>query len=105
MNKGDTDAKALEALEQVGLRGKEFIRTGALSHGQQQRVAIARAIASNSKIILADEPTSSLDEKNACEVIELLLESCEARTLVLVSHDERIEKYFPKTIQFEEIIR
>lgn len=103
--KGKNDfQKGLDALASVGLGGRENNRTGVLSLGEQQRVAIARVLASESSIVFADEPTSSLDEKNASEVIEVLLKSCQHKTLIVVSHDHRIEKYFTTIKDFGEMI-
>lgn len=96
--------KAIDALKAVGLEGREHDRTAVLSLGEQQRVAIARALVSESQVVFADEPTSSLDEKNALEVTELLLKACENKTLVVVSHDHRIEKYFSVVKDFSELM-
>jgi putative ABC transport system ATP-binding protein len=76
-----------------------------LSIGQQQRVAQARALIGNPKLIIADEPTSSLDEKNTQEFMNLLMSEWEKRkfTLVFVSHDERLKKYFDRSISLPEI--
>jgi putative ABC transport system ATP-binding protein len=72
--------------------------------GEQQRVAIARVLAGESMLVFADEPTSSLDEKNAVEVIELLLRACQGgKTLIVVSHDHRIEKFFSRVLDFGEL--
>jgi ABC-type lipoprotein export system ATPase subunit len=95
---------AVEALKAVGLAGREHDRTAVLSLGEQQRVAIARVLAGNACIVFADEPTSSLDEKNAFEVTELLIKACEGKTLIVVSHDHRIERYFSMIKDFGELI-
>lgn len=92
-----------EALSAVGLSGRENDRTQVLSLGEQQRVAIARVLVAESDFIFADEPTSSLDESNAIRVIELLLKACQTKTLIVVSHDRRIENYFSKKLNFKEI--
>jgi ABC-type lipoprotein export system ATPase subunit len=94
--------KAGVALKAVGLSGREHDRTSVMSLGEQQRVAIARVMAGNAQLVFADEPTSSLDEKNAFQALELLLKACEKKTLIVVSHDHRIEKYFSKIIDFNE---
>lgn len=96
--------RSSDALKAVGLAGREHDRVSVLSLGEQQRVAIARVLAGDSSIVFADEPTSSLDEKNAFEVTELLMRACEGKTLIVVSHDHRIEKYFSKVKDFEELI-
>jgi ABC-type lipoprotein export system ATPase subunit len=97
-------ARAVNALTAVGLVEREEHRVSVLSLGEQQRVAIARVLAGESRIVFADEPTSSLDEKNAFAVIELLIEACKGKTLIVVSHDHRIEKYFSRVKNFEELI-
>lgn len=83
---------AIQALDRVGLTDRRAHRPAQLSVGQQQRVAIARALAGRPTLVLADEPTSSLDEARAAQCLELLIEftgECEA-ALLLVSHDERM---------------
>lgn len=76
-----------------------------LSVGQQQRVAIIRALINFPKIILADEPTSSLDKKNKNKFLKLLFKICkqEKTALLMVTHDNSITKYFDKTIILENI--
>lgn len=97
-------AKAKDALRLVGLSGREDERTSVLSLGEQQRVAVARVLAGQSEIVFADEPTSSLDEKNAVEVTKLLIDASQAKTLIVVSHDQRIETYFSTIKNFEDLI-
>ncbi len=97
--------KAMTSLKAVGLAGREHDRTSVLSLGEQQRVAIARVLAGDPKIVFADEPTSSLDEKNAFEATELLVQACQDKTLLVVSHDHRIEKYFSVVKDFSELIQ
>ena len=76
-----------------------------LSVGEQQRVAIIRALINFPKIILADEPTSSLDKKNKNKFLKLLFKICkqEKTALLMVTHDNSITKYFDKTIILENI--
>lgn len=77
-----------EALERVGLSDRAHHFPGQLSGGQQQRVAIARAIASKPSIILADEPTGSLDKASAGECMNLLRDlNDQGHTLILITHD------------------
>lgn len=100
--KGDDSArkKADEALQMVGLSHRLKHYPHQLSRGECQRVAIARVLSIRPKIIFADEPTGSLDQKNAAEVLELLFRlSKEAMALlVLITHDlslaKRCEKHF-----------
>ena len=70
------------------------------SIGQQQRVNIARALINNPKVILADEPTSSLDDENAQIVAELLsnLASEHKAALIIVTHDQRLKSKFTNAI-------
>ncbi len=91
---------ARKALSQVGLEGRERDLASVMSLGEQQRVAIARVLASEHSLVFADEPTSSLDDRNTLEVMDLLTRSCEGKTLLVVSHDHRIEKYFSRHIHF-----
>ncbi|HVU94699.1 MAG TPA: ATP-binding cassette domain-containing protein [Puia sp.] len=72
-----------------------------LSQGEQQRVSIARALLSGPKVLLADEPTSSLDDDNAEAVIQLLKEqsALAGSALIIVTHDERVKTHFANTIQ------
>ena len=81
--------RALYALELVGLSDRAKHRPRQLSGGQEQRVAIARAVATDPKLILADEPTGDLDRKSADQVLELLgrLNREFKKTILMVTHD------------------
>lgn len=85
----DRVARARELLELVGLAERIGHLPHQLSIGQRQRVAIARALANNPSLILADEPTGSLDSQSGCDVLDLLTQLNEAQgtTLVVVTHD------------------
>lgn len=88
INKKESQKRACEILEKVGLKGREKHMPSQLSGGQQQRVAIARALIGNPEIILADEPTGALDSKTGNEVMELLQElNKEGQTIILITHD------------------
>ena len=77
----------------------------ALSVGQQQRVAVARALIGAPPLIVADEPTSSLDAGTQAAFVELLFERCgeAGSTLLMVSHDERLAPRFDRTVRLPEI--
>jgi ABC-type lipoprotein export system ATPase subunit len=84
--------RVTEALAQVGLEAEANKLPDQLSGGQQQRVAIARALVNNPAIMLADEPTASLDSATAIAVVDLMLEMARARhsSVVLVTHDPTV---------------
>jgi putative ABC transport system ATP-binding protein len=86
-----TFARARDLLERVGLE-RSAARVEVLSRGEQQRVAFARALLFAPSVIVADEPTASLDEENAARLGELLLSLCAeiSSTLLVVSHDRRL---------------
>jgi putative ABC transport system ATP-binding protein len=102
---GHDHERIQKAINRVNLSGKEDDRCSYLSLGEQQRVAVARVLAQQPDIILADEPTSSLDEKNSTFVLEALIEAARQKTLIVVSHDHRIKKHFDQVFQFEEIAK
>lgn len=80
--------RAKEMLKKVGLEDRLKHYPNQLSGGQQQRVAIARALATNPTILLADEPTGALDQKNGMQVMELFKQiNTEGRTIVMITHD------------------
>jgi putative ABC transport system ATP-binding protein len=86
--------RALELLERLGLADRAQARPAELSVGEQQRVAIARAVSKRPELVLADEPTASLDDDNAAAAIELLLETSRDCTLLVASHDARLIERF-----------
>ena len=94
-------AKANQALELVGLLEWASHRPNQMSGGQQQRVAIARALVNDAPLLLADEPTGSLDSKTGAQVMEMLQSLNETRgiTVVLVTHDSNIAKYGKRIIR------
>lgn len=96
---------AKTALEQLGMGTMLHERVANLSLGEQQRVAVARVTAKQPRIILCDEPTSSLDAANANRVMDAILEVPGNPTTVVVSHDERIRNRFPHNLNFDELGR
>jgi len=101
---GEAKKKARTLLDQVGLDRKYDAFPADLSGGQKQRVAIARALAGEPKIILADEPTASLDSTSGRSVMELMtnLAHKEDRAVVIVTHDNRIEQYADRTVHISD---
>ena len=94
--------RVTELLEMVGLEEKESCRPLQLSGGQQQRVAIARALANNPDVILCDEPTGNLDEKNGIKIMELLKKLNEKdTTIIMVTHDLTLKQYADRIIEIK----
>ena len=96
----DADEKAKECLKLVGLAGYEHRKINELSGGQKQRVSIARALAKDAKIILADEPTASLDKDNSISLFALLKELSSDRLIICASHEnEFLEQFNPIVLE------
>jgi len=95
------DAAIAEALAALGVADKAARRPDQLSQGEQQRVAIARAVVNGPKLLLADEPTASLDDASAERSVTLLLETAarSGATLVVATHDSRVKHHFGNTLQ------
>ena len=96
--------RAVEMLEAVGLGSRLDHFPGQMSGGQKQRVAIARALAARPRIILADEPTASLDKQSGRDVVTLMhdLAKQEGVTVLLVTHDNRILDVADRIIHLED---
>jgi len=94
--------RASNLLERLELSDKKHSLPSELSHGQCQRVTIARALILAPALILADEPTASLDSKLTSDIVELLLETpSPERCLVMATHDETLAEHFHSTILVE----
>jgi ABC-type lipoprotein export system ATPase subunit len=94
-------ARARELLDEVGLDGHHHKRPDRMSGGQRQRVAIARALIANPPLVIADEPTASLDSGNARAAMQLFQRLNRARgvTFVFSTHDERALNYMTRSIR------
>ena len=100
---GDTDRRAVEALERVGIGDKIEARPSALSGGQKQRVAIARALYHQPKLLLCDEPTGNLDSDTGEQIIALFRSLNQGGlTLVIVTHEERVSSVASRVLRLED---
>ncbi len=97
-------ARALDALEEVGLGARANVRPDSLSGGEKQRVAIARAIAKEPALLFADEPTSSLDAASGQSVIDTLHRIARRHdtTVLCVSHDPRLNTHAERVLAMED---
>ena len=96
-------SKTDEILKELDIYEKKNAKIKHLSGGQKQRVAIARAIVKEPDIILADEPTGNLNFAIGEQVIKKLIEVSRGKTLIAVTHDERLAKYFDVIIDMNEM--
>tara|TARA_B100000900_G_scaffold23845_1_gene18575 strand:- start:521 stop:1147 length:627 start_codon:yes stop_codon:yes gene_type:complete len=97
----EVDNKKCEyLLEQIGLSDKCYSKTYELSEGEKQRASIAMAVCKNPDLILADEPTASLDDENCDIIIKLLKEQAKNSNskLIIITHDQRLKSQFKNTI-------
>ncbi|PTI23377.1 ABC transporter ATP-binding protein, partial [Staphylococcus xylosus] len=100
MSKKDADQRAEMLLNQIGLSHRLSVFPHMLSGGEKQRVAIMRALMNNPKIILADEPTASLDAERATEVIEMIKNQIQSKKMIgiMITHDKRLFEYADRVI-------
>ncbi len=103
VSSSERKARAIKALEQVGLGNQLHKRPNQLSGGQMQRVAIARALVNDPKILLADEPTGALDTETSIQVMDLLKEVAKDRLVVMVTHNpELADKYATRIVHLQD---
>lgn len=100
----ERNARARDALAEVGLSGMEDRRPGRLSGGQQQRVAIARALVKEPQLVLADEPTANLDSETGAGILELmrLLNEKHGTTFVFSTHDAMVMEFSNRVIRLHD---
>lgn len=103
-NTAERTVRAREALNQVGLGGRERNTPAQLSGGEQQRVAIARALISSPTVVLADEPTGNLDTRSAHEIMSILVRLNRERgvTVIVVTHEADIAAYADRIITMRD---
>jgi putative ABC transport system ATP-binding protein len=96
--------KAKEILELVGLKNRENSQPVKLSGGERQRVAVARALANDPEIIIADEPTGSLDSKSSEEILKLLkkIQTEANKTIIMVTHDQNVALHASRIIKMKD---
>ena len=97
-------SKIDSVLEKVGIQNKKKQKVSKLSGGEKQRVAVARALIKNPKIILADEPTQNLNFEIGEEITKLIVSKKQDRTVIMVTHDERLTKHFDVTIGLADFL-
>ena len=104
MGEKNHKGRVMELLDAVDLSNRAGHRPDQLSGGQQQRVAVARALASNPKLILADEPTANLDTENGTQVMEIMakLNKETGVTFVFATHDPRVIKYATRVVSLQD---
>lgn len=103
ISKKERRRRALEALEEVGLRDQAHKKPNQMSGGQMQRVAVARALVNNPDILLADEPTGALDSETSLQVMDLLSRIAKNRLVIMVTHNpELAETYSTRIVKLKD---
>lgn len=99
------EARARHLLERVGLGKRLHHKPAMLSVGEQQRTAVARALVNRPKVLLADEPTASIDARHQQQVLDLIRDTCreENVALVVVTHSPTVSEQFPRVERLEEL--
>ncbi|MEG1132541.1 MAG: ABC transporter ATP-binding protein [Romboutsia sp.] len=103
ISKKETKRRVFEVLDQLDIKEKAYNYPNEISGGQAQRVAIARAIVKNPELILADEPTGSLDQKTGNNVIEILKNlNMGGKTIIIVTHDLKIAENCKRIVYVQD---
>ena len=99
--KNRSDVSIEQAVERVGLSDKLNAKVYTLSGGEQQRIALARLMVKKCDLILADEPTGSLDKANAEKIMQILkaLNTEQGKTVIMVTHDEELKRQGSRVIE------
>lgn len=102
-HKDKTDEEIESILRRLNLEDKRDAKINEMSEGEKQRLSIARAIINNPTVILADEPTSSLDDENCEKSLQLLKSEAESTgaSLIIVTHDKRLHEHFNNIISLK----
>ena len=104
MTKQQSSKRAIQLLKNIGLEDRLNVYPHQLSGGEKQRVAIMRAFMNNPKIILADEPTASLDADRATKVVEMIRQQIKEQQMIgiMITHDRRLFEYADRVIELED---
>ncbi|MGD9760933.1 MAG: ATP-binding cassette domain-containing protein [Candidatus Izemoplasmatales bacterium] len=103
VSRSEAKKRAIEVLDRVGLKDHIHKRPNQLSGGQSQRVAIARALANNPDVILADEPTGSLDSETSIQILDLIKDIAKDKLVIMVTHDsEMAYRYASRIVKLKD---